>query len=209
LPAPRLSVLILAAVVACAAAAAMATAGAEAQALSGDDLARARFEHELLASHLELAREGSPYFTLRPGAGDLRLLVSGVVLSRFAAEKNLVAGRLRRALERREPGSIVARPFRWEGLDAGEAAGGVGSVSLRLDPPLRLDFEASPSDFFWRWLRFNLVDRFGGKSKPEGMSVVLFYHPETLATLTPLLADTLPVLLLPEEMTEPAATAAR
>lgn len=173
---------------------------ASADPVSESEARRARFEHALLSSHLELATHGAPYFTLDPLAGEMSLLVSGVALSRFPAEKHLVGGRLRRLIDRKDPASVITKPFRWVGLDEGEKASGVGSLVMRLEPPLRIEFEASPSDFFWRWLRFNLVDRLGGKGKDDvAMSVVLFYPPDSLATMTPLLADSLPVLLLPND----------
>ena len=156
-----------------------------------------RFEREILATQLELARRGGPYFQIDAAKGELRLLVSGIVLSQFPSEKHLIGGRLRRALARRDTGSPLLRPFRWVGLDSGDDAGGPGSLSLRLDPTLRVEFEASPSDFFWRWLRFNLGDRFGGGKGDAGMSLVLFYQPDSLAAFAPLLSDSLDVILLP------------
>lgn len=161
---------------------------------------RTLYEREVLASLLELADAGTPFFTLDPEAWEVRLLVNGVPLSRFPSERHLVSGRLERLLERREPGSIVSKPFRWAGLDAGPEAGGVGSYSLRLEPAVRVDFEASPSDFFWRSLRFRITDRLGGGRASDAMSAILFYPPDSLAALAPLLADSLPVLFVPADL---------
>jgi len=165
---------------------------------AGRDARSLLFERDLLASQLELAQRGAPYLLLDAIKGEFKLLVSGVVLSRFPSERRLVGGRFRRALARRDPGSPLLQPFRWVGLDTGEEARGPGSLTLRLDPPLRIDFEASPSDFFWRSLRFNLGDRLGiGGKGDSALNLVLFYQPDSLAAFAPLLADSLDVLVLP------------
>jgi hypothetical protein len=188
---------LLGAVLAAAAIALPGVAAAGPDANRGGDERALQFERDLVAAQLALAREGPPYFFVDAVKGELRLLVSGITVSRFPAEKHLVGGRLKKALARRDPGSPLLAPFHWAGLDESET-GGKSSLGLLLDPPLRIDFEASPSDFFWRWLRFTIGDRFTGGGKNEaGMNLVLFYHPDSLAEFAPLLADSLDVLVLP------------
>jgi hypothetical protein len=156
-----------------------------------------RFERTLLASQLDLAKKGTPYFRVNPWAGELELLVGGVVVSRFPAEKCLVGRDVKRQLTRKDPTAPIAKPFAWAGFERGEEGAAAASMSMLLRPTLRIDFEGSPSNFFWRWLRFQLQG-FGliGR-KDSGMSLVLFYHPDSLATLTPLLDDSLAVLVSP------------
>ncbi len=164
---------------------------------SNGEIQGLRFEKAVLASQLDLARKGSPYFRVNPWAGEMELLVGGVVVSRFPAEKCLIGRDVRRLLTRKDPNSVIARPFAWAGFERGEEGGAGASLGMLLQPSLRLDFEGSPSNYFWRWLRFQLQG-FGLVGRKEGgMSLVLFYHPDSLATLTPLLDDSLAVLFSP------------
>src|SRR5262245_23050767 len=84
---------------------------------SAGEMQSLRFEKELLGSQLELAKRGMPYFQLDPWSGRLDLVVGGVVVSRFPAEKCLVGGGLRKLLQRKDPSSAIVRPFNWLALD--------------------------------------------------------------------------------------------
>lgn len=171
---------------------------------SNGEVQALRFEKEILSAQLNLAKQGTPYFQLDPWTGELELVVGGVVVSRFPAKKCLVGRDLRRMLRRKDPTSPIVQPFKWAGLEHRVQGSTGSSASLRLEPSLRIDFEGSPSNFFWRWVRFQMQDRLGALGKKaSAMNLVLFYHPDSLATLTPLLDDTLSVLISPFGSAEP------
>jgi hypothetical protein len=156
-----------------------------------------RFANEILATHLDLAKKEKPYFVLDPQGGELSLRIRGVVLATFPAEGTLLGHNLGGLIRRRAAGTPVTQAFTWISHTEDMAGDALAAVSVTYDPPLRLEFQTSPSDFYWRRLRYEVEERLPWRKGKRELSMILFHDPESLVTLSPLLADSLPLVFAP------------
>jgi hypothetical protein len=170
-------------------------AGASAPApVPKDAAARAElFKKECLESRVALAKEEKPYLVLDPRSGELRLEIRALVLARYPAEAMLPGRNLDRMLHQRQPSSPITKPFEWAGFEKRATAEAVEALSVRFQPPLRIDFQTSPSDFYWMRLRRKIADSLPW-GKEDGLSIMLFHDAASLAAVAPVLADSLPLV---------------
>jgi hypothetical protein len=160
------------------------------------------FRKQWLETHLALAKEGKPYMMLDTDTGELTVLVRNVVLARFPAEGVLPGIGVERLVDGRAPGSILTKPFRWTGFEKSATAEAVEALTVTFDPPLRIDFRTSPSDFAWLRLRSKIVERLPWTKKGEGLSITLFHAPASLVAVAPVLSDSLPLLISADNASE-------
>lgn len=159
-----------------------------------DAAARAAlFKKECLESHVALAKDEKPYLVLDPRSGELRLVIRALVLARYPAEAMLPGRNLDRMLHQKAPSSPITKPFEWVGFEKRATPEAVEALTVRFEPPLRIDFQTSPSDFYWMRLRRKIVDSLPW-GKEDGLSIMLFHDAASLAAVAPVLADSLPLV---------------
>ena len=69
--------------------------------------------------------------------------------------------------------SPICKPFEWVSFEKRATPEAVEALSVRFLPRLRLDFQTSPSDFYWMRLRRRIVDSLPW-GKEDGLSIMLF-----------------------------------
>ncbi|MFN0150386.1 MAG: hypothetical protein ACKVU1_06700 [bacterium] len=164
----------------------------------------ALFRKQWLEAHLALAKAEKPYLLLDPNTGELRLLIRGVPLAAFPAEGVLAGMNLEKLAREREPYSPLVKPFVWSGFEKSATADAIGTLTVMFEPPLRIDFQTSPSDFYWMRIRRKITERLPWAKKESGLSLTLFQSAESLVSVAPVLADSFPLLFAPGEL--PSAT---
>jgi hypothetical protein len=153
----------------------------------------ALFKKECLESHVALAKDEKPYLVLDPRSGELRVVIRGLVLARYPAEATLPGRNLDRLLHQKAPSSPICKPFEWVSFEKRATPEAVEALSVQFQPRLRLDFQTSPSDFYWMRLRRRIVDSLPW-GKEDGLSIMLFHDAASLAAVAPVLADSLPLV---------------
>ncbi len=167
----------------------------------------ALFRKQWLEAHLALAKAEKPYLLLDPISGELRLLIRGVALAAFPAEGVLVGRNLEKLVQQKQPYSPLAKPFVWSGFEKSATADAIGTLTVMFEPPLRIDFQTSPSDFYWMRIRRKITERLPWAKKESGFSLTLFQSAESLVSVAPVLADSLPLLFAPGELPRVASGA--
>ena len=159
-----------------------------------DAAARAAlFKKECLESHVELAKDEKPYLVLDPRSGELSVVIRGLTLARYPAEATLPGRNLDRMLHQKTPSSSICKPFEWVGFEKRATPEAVEALTVRFQPQLRLDFQTSPSDFYWMRLRRKIVDSLPW-GKENGLSIMLFHDAASLAAVAPVLSDSMPLI---------------
>ena len=153
----------------------------------------ALFKKECLESHVALAKSEKPYLVLDARSGELRLVLRALVLARYPAEATLPGRNLDRLLHQKAPSSPICKPFEWVSFEKRATPEAVEALSVQFQPRLRLDFQTSPSDFYWMRLRRRIVDSLPW-GKEDGLSIMLFHDAASLAAVAPVLADSLPLV---------------
>jgi len=162
------------------------------------------FRKQWLEAHVALAKAEKPYLLLDPNSGELRLLIRGVALAEFPSEGVLPGRNLEKLVAQKLPYSPIVRPFVWSGFEKSATADAIGTLTVTFEPPLRIDFQTSPSDFAWMRIRRKIMERLPWAKKESGLSLTLFQSAESLVSVAPILADSLPLLFAPDELSSAA-----
>lgn len=162
----------------------------------------ALFRKQWLEAHVALAKAEKPYLLLDPNSGELRLLIRGVALAEFPAEGVLAGRNLEKLVHERLPYSPLVEPFVWSAFDKSATADAIETLTVTYAPPLRIDFQTSPSDFYWMRVRRKIMERLPWAKKETGLSITLFQSAESLVSVAPILADSLPLLFAPDALAD-------